>query len=192
MRVLIDIDVPVVATDKVWMKYLLSHYSLADRRGLWTNPLPYNLTKLFIIPDKENDYHIGDGMEFWGNFQLYDNLIPREDSLQYIPLIAALGCEVIFCSRVIGNHGISKENFIKKWFPCNSGIVFTKEKYLIKGDVLIDDSVVNLNAMFKEDPSVFCIKFREDYLEEEEPLTKFQMGWGWQHTYDLIKEKMNG
>jgi 5'(3')-deoxyribonucleotidase len=190
-RILIDCDGVLIDSGKLWLRYLMNHYQLKEGFfGCLPTPLPYNLTELFIFADEDNERYLGDGFEYWNNFQLYDNITPRADAISVIPKLKELGYEVVFCSRVIGNHGMSKEKFLNKWFPNNDGIVFTKDKHLVKCDVFIDDSVVNLNNMYHNNPEVDCYKFRLDYKEPEDPIRDFKVVYNWYTIYDILKEKL--
>ena len=188
-RIVIDVDGVILDSGKQWLRYLMAHYQL--KKGFFghlPDPLPYNLTELFIFAEEGNEYYQGDGFEYWNNYCLYDNLLPREDTLAYIPLIQKLGYEIVFCSRVIGNHGMSKEKFLNKWFPNNDGIVFTESKHLLQCDVFVDDSVTNLNKMISVNPETTCYKFRQDYYEDVEPTQPFKIVWGWEDIYRRLKE----
>lgn len=175
----IDVDGVVIDTCMMWKKYLLGTYKLKyPAEWLSKEPLPYNLTELFHIPEGE------DGYDWWYSYDLYDNLAPRKDALEWISKLKEDGYTIIFVSFVIGYHHYSKEQFINKWFPYNDGTVLTKNKKFVKCDYLIDDCYKNLNEM---DDQVSCIKFRMDWRESVSPIKHFPIVYNWEDTYKFIK-----
>jgi 5'(3')-deoxyribonucleotidase len=180
----VDVDGVVIDIGPHWLKYLSSSYWRKDdsyniRIG---ESLPYNLTELFNVRNSSWN----NGFEWWDNFELYDILAPRIDAVQYLPAIRKLGYEIVFVSKVIGNHGASKERFIKRWFPDHHAIVFTESKQYCKCDMLIDDSFKNLNSMPKE---VECLKFRMDYKEKELPTRDYTLVSGWEEINNILLKR---
>ena len=136
----IDVDEPLVSTGKAWINYLKSHYRPKEEY-LFTLPevLPYDLTKLFIIPDEDNERYIGDGFEFFNNFMLYENLPPREDALEYLPILCKR-YDVVFVSKIMGNHFLSKSKWLDKYFPNHKGFYgVSSTKKHVQCDIFVDD-----------------------------------------------------
>ena len=102
------------------------------------------------------------------------------------PLIARKsikGYEIVVVSKVIGGHYLSKENFIKRYFPYAKFVV-TESKHLVKGDFMIDDSIAMINSM-PEDVKV--ILYRKDYNQPVECTRKDCMSaYDFNDVYQLI------
>lgn len=176
--VAVDVDGVVIDTCQMWLKYLLGTYRLKDPYGyISKETLPYDLTKLFNIPEGQ------DGFDWWHQFDLYDNLAPRKDAIEYVAKLHEEGFKIIFVSTVIGYHHSSKVNFLEKWFPYNDGIILTHEKQYIQCNYLVDDCYKNLNKM---DSKVYSIKFRSDFKEEVQPKTNFPVAYNWEQVYNEI------
>lgn len=176
----VDVDGVIVDSPQLWFKYLLRNYRLKYHTDWFgKDTLPYDLTKLFVIPKGDSGY------EWWQSSDLYDYMGARADAKDWIRKLKDDGHKIIFVSHAIGNHHSSKENFIKKWFPYNDGVILTSNKEYVDCDYLIDDCYKNLNVM---NSKVKCIKFRLDWKEEEEPNNKFPVAYNWECVYNFIKE----
>ena len=57
---------------------------------------------------------------------------------------------IVFASHIEGNHGKSKVEFIKKWFPMTSAFAATRQKNMVKSVVNIDDRVEHLINLSKD------------------------------------------
>ncbi len=139
--------------------------------------LPYDISKMFEIPEGK------DGFTFWYNDRLYNDYKPREDAVLYLAELFDKGYEIIFLSKVIGNHGQSKTKFINEYFPYNEGIIFTGQKYYIKCDYLIDDCMSVLNTMSGD---TLTIKFRDDFNEGIQACRKHKLVYGFQDAFNYI------
>lgn len=149
----VDIDNTVVNTGILWNQSLLSRF----KQVKWVKGLkqPYNLTELFELPDGT------DGFDFWRDPSLYNGLQPLEHSVEALTKLSEQH-DIIFVSQAKGWHHKSKFKFVEKWFPFNKGLVLTKEKFLVRCDVLVDDSLTQLNSMPED---VKCLWFQTDYIQ---------------------------
>lgn len=173
----VDVDITTVSSNLAWLHYLGEHYPL--KKGACINyPRPYDLTTLFQVTPESN------GFEFWRDAFLYDNLRPREDAVKYIPKIIEMGHKVVFVSQIFPEHSLSKTNFLNKWFPTHSGIIFTEQKEYVNYDLFIDDSIHQLNK--QKDPSK-VIQFRDDYIHKEKPLHNYKLVYAWDEIYTELE-----
>ena len=157
-KIIIDIDNTVINMGEVWLKWLLQHYPLAEPL-LETDKMPYNLTKLFKIPEGE------DAFAFWDTHDLYDNLEPSVGAVEFVNKLNLLGYEIIFVSAIHnGYHTASKKRFVDKWFSYDS-VIFTEDKWHVKADVFVDDSAKQVVNYKTYNPEALVIKYRADYNE---------------------------
>ena len=133
----VDIDGTVVGTDIGWYEwaYLTIHKSEPPPI---TEPLPYNLQEYFKVGDWIWDY--------WRDEHLYDRLKPFEDSVEVLKKLSEKN-EIVFISRIKGNHHKSKYYFIERNFPFFSEVVYCQKKQYVKCDVMIDDRLSVLRDM---------------------------------------------
>ena len=179
----IDCDETIVHLSSLWWSYLLANYTLKNEwvyKALDGTTRPYNLTEMFNIPEDSDPF------EFWYATDLYDDMIPRPDTLEFIPRIRQLGFKVVFISQTMGLHGQSKTNFINKWFD-NDGIIFTKDKHYVKCDVMIDD---NPEVLDKFEGDTILIKFRNDYEFKSKCTKPHIVCYDWKSIYNILKENI--
>ena len=178
----IDVDEPIVQTGKMWERWLNSHYTMRkEYKLLQPDPKPYNLSEMFIIPEHET------GFEYFDYFTLYDNVSPREDALEYLPILIK-HFDIIFVSKIMGNHYCSKLRMLDKYFPYHKGFYgCSKTKVNIKCDILVDDCFSNLNDMYeKHGNDVTLLKFRADYNERVEPLKHYRHVYSWEQISNIL------
>lgn len=140
-----DIDMTVVDSDVAWAEWCnersehkVDYAQLKAEADRFDNPIPYDFKSLF--PDIE------DPAEFWRRDDVYDNLEPRSGAVECLEALSK-NYEIVFVSKVMGNHYESKMGFIDKHFPFHSGLIATDQKQFAAVDVLIDDRICNLNSM---------------------------------------------
>jgi 5'(3')-deoxyribonucleotidase len=177
---IIGVDVDGVVIEDIgmqWLEYLWQRYPVKDYLNFNLGKLPYDLTMLFTIPLGE------DGFEFWRNPNLYTGLQPSLECREKIIKLKEDGHKIIFISQAKGWHHKSKYYFLDKWFPFKDGVVFTKEKHLVNVDVMIDDSVSQLD---KFDSKVLTLQFRKDFIQ---PTGKreHRVVYNWNEVYDWVK-----
>lgn len=148
--------------------------------------LPYNLTKLIAkhkIADCLLPEGYRDGFEFFRIMSLYDNYEPRQDAVEFITRLHEEGNEILFVSKVMGDHHRSKEAWVERWFPY-ADFIATKAKHRVRCDFIIDDCVPVLNKMPLD---VSCIRFRADFEQEEEPARPMKLVYNFQDAYEYIQ-----
>jgi 5'(3')-deoxyribonucleotidase len=161
----IDVDLTLVATDVLWEKWLRDNGAILDPWWLETfAPVekPYDVSKMFILPDGLDPY------AFWRSKTLYDGLDFLSGAKEVIHYWHVCGHKIVFVSAIKGDHHKSKYYLLAENFPYNSGVVFTKEKGLVKLDVMIDDRDDILNQF--DGTKTLKIKFHTPY-EQKEPST---------------------
>lgn len=94
---------------------------------------------------KEASKHLEDPLDFWRAEDLYDNLTPMNGAVEKLEQLSQY-FDIVFISRLKGNHHKSKVGFCKKHFPFMAGFIGTHEKWLMNDSVLamIDDLPENL------------------------------------------------
>jgi 5'(3')-deoxyribonucleotidase len=86
-------------------------------------------------------------MNFWKDHNLYDGLLPINDSVRVLRSLKERGHEIVFVSAAKGWHQRSKYYWIDKFFPFKDGVLLTKEKHYTNVDVMIDDNPDVLSKM---------------------------------------------
>lgn len=161
MRIGVDVDNCVVDMIPLWLNWLNKLTGLD--RTLHDVGYDYSLGELY----REELEPLGVcPMDFWRYEGIYDTSDPISDSVRVLEYLAEEeGHEVIFISKVMGNHGESKKRFLNAHFPFHSGIVFTENKGLVNVDVMIDDRNAFLNQF---NDNVKKILFWSPYTQCEE------------------------
>lgn len=181
MRVGVDVDDTVVDVTGGWFDWahslVFSKPKLTKCDQLFDPYITDQLSKMGLQP-----------LDYWNNERLYDTATPFPDSVRVLKELADQGHEIIFISKVIGNHGESKKRFINRWFPFNSGIVFTDDKYLVNVDVMVDDREYMLNK-FPFDVLKLC--FWSPYNTEERLVSTGVRVRIWGDVYKKIMEESN-
>lgn len=88
---------------------------------------------------------LDDPLDFWRDETLYDNLEPMKCAVEKLEALSQY-FNIVFVSRLKGNHHRSKVYFLKKHFPFMAGFVGTHEKYILNDSLLamVDDLEDNL------------------------------------------------
>lgn len=88
---------------------------------------------------------LDDPLDFWRDETLYDNLGPMKGAVEKLEALSQY-FNIVFVSRLKGNHHRSKVYFLKKHFPFMAGFVGTHEKYILNDSLLamVDDLEDNL------------------------------------------------
>lgn len=180
-RILVDADLTVCPTDKAWWHWLnvmTNNYKEMppepnDAHIPW---IDYNLATYF----KEELDSLGmDGLDFFRGDSVYDLLYPIKGSVEVLKELSEQGYEIVFCSALKGRHSKSKYYFLQRYFPFMTGVVFTKEKFLLQCDYIIDDRNEFLNMFAGTDTT--RIKMWTPYkqnVELENPEKTYCAG-GW-------------
>lgn len=88
---------------------------------------------------------LDDPLDFWRDETLYDNLEPMKAAVEKLEALSQY-FNIVFVSRLKGNHHRSKVYFLKEHFPFMAGFVGTHEKYILNDSLLamVDDLEDNL------------------------------------------------
>lgn len=168
MIIAIDCDLVLADLARIWLMDLSMRYkptedgleALKNHENTGAE-LPYDLTSLFDIPKED------DPASFWKNSRIYNGIKPIEGSVEYTKKLKEDGHTLVCVSRVVGDHSSNKCKWIKKWFPHFDAIFLTGEKLiektLVRCDVIIEDSLKQLNAF---DNSVYRLHYQTDYYQE--------------------------
>lgn len=146
-----DIDNVVVDSGNLFAEWLLmSEVYLHACKVSSVDPYENAYTK--YNPAKElniSDEKKGILFNWWKSDTLYDNLNPIEGSVDTLNELSKK-YNIVFASHIEGNHGKSKVEFIKKWFPMTSAFAATRQKNMVKSVVNIDDRVEHLINLSKD------------------------------------------
>src|SRR5699024_5620231 len=76
---------------------------------------------------------------FWKQPDLYNLVEPMEGAMDALWRVKHKhNFEVVFASHVEGEHGRSKLEFLRKYFPVD-GFVATRQKNYIRASIVVDD-----------------------------------------------------
>lgn len=160
----VDVDLTVVGSDRQWFDWCNFrcrdnlNYDEVMASG---KPVPYDFGQLFGFANPAN------AMDFWHNEHLYDNMLPIEGAIAALKLLSQHH-EIVFVSKITGNHYQSKVDFIERYFPFAHGFIGTSDKHYARVDVLIDDRVDHLNKAHQR--GIRPIQYMTPYLQDESPV----------------------
>lgn len=128
----------------------------------------------YTVEELGNDYHLGNffkenhnienPMDFWYCSNLYNDREPKRGALGGIKRLYDAGYEIFVVTYCTGNHYKSKEDFVKRWFGSYvTGMIATNHKYMVHGDLIIDDRDDHL-IQFPE--FVFKVRMNTPYLQK--------------------------
>lgn len=125
----------------------------------------------------QDELYEHDPLDYWRSSTLYDNLQPMHGAVETLEALSE-HFDIVFVSRLKGDHHRSKVYFLKKWFPFMKGFVGTHEKWLLADSfcALIDDDWNNLSK-FPEGKRVlfgshnikadYCIGFWKQHVVDK-------------------------
>ena len=165
----IDVDLTVVDTVTPWKEW-------------YTNLTGHELGE---ITSDSNDLETlmknhNDPLQFWRKPDLYDNLKPLDDALEYIPKLKDLGLDIVFVSACMSEHEQSKRFFLQRNFPYMDGFISTGDKSFVRCDYFVDDYKKYCRQMMKH-ATVFHIKTDLNTQSDEFPYVN------WEEIYEMIK-----
>lgn len=140
----VDVDLTLVRTDLGWLNWLkMQDYQNMLIYGTSTvhipkAGIPYNLSELY--PEVQDPY------EYWRTLD-YDQFKPLEGSVEVLEELSK-SFDIAFISQHKGQHSKSKYYWLEKYFSFKTGVMLTKEKWLMKGSVvaMIDDRLDQLKG----------------------------------------------
>lgn len=83
---------------------------------------------------------------WWNSRNLYLDMEPMTGSVDVL-LALSDRYNIVFASHVEGEHGKSKVDFLKKYFPFMSGYAATRQKNTIRSSYNIDDRLIHLSNL---------------------------------------------
>lgn len=140
MVILIDMDDTIEQLLKAWLKGVNDRYGYSVKYDEVTS---WDVTRPFKGLTREQVYAIPDEPGFWGTVE------PIEGAAEVIRGFMDAGHEVYIVTATPYISVAEKmDDLLFRWFPFISWdqVIITKRKQLIKGDVLIDDGIHNLEG----------------------------------------------
>ena len=137
----VDVDICVCPSDKGWWKFLYEQSAIQGLIPYFDQctaevPYHYNLSDYYENKDKCFDY--------WRELD-YSQFEPLEGSVEALKALSEY-FDIVFISQHKGQHSKSKYYWLEEHFTFKTGVILTKEKWLMKGSVVahIDDRLDHL------------------------------------------------
>jgi len=156
----VDCDLVCVRSDLGWLEWLLDNASEEDVRNF----------NLYHKDKAVFDYNLGKyfpslnfPMQYWNDLD-YDQFEPIEGSVEALERINHY-FPVVFTSHIEGgSYGKSKAKWIKKHYPFQNGIIYTREKKVLCGSVVghIYDRLSHLKGFEITKRYLFDTKYTQD------------------------------
>lgn len=140
MIILIDMDDTIEQLLKAWLKVANDRYGYTVR---YEDVASWDLTEPYSGLTREQVYSIPDEPGFWGAVE------PIEGAAEAIRRLMDAGHEVYIVTATTYRSVPEKmDDLLFRWFPFITWeqVIITNRKQLIKGDVLIDDGIHNLEG----------------------------------------------
>lgn len=140
MVILIDMDDTIEQLLKAWLRAIEDRYGC---RVCYDDVRSWDLSEPYPSLTREQIYAIPDEPGFWGTVE------PIEGAADAILRLMDAGHEVYIVTATTYMSVREKmEDLLFRWFPFISWeqVIITGNKQLIKGDVLIDDGIHNLEG----------------------------------------------
>lgn len=106
------------------------------------------------------------------DIKMLSTLQPIKPSLQYLQQIWSKTYSVLATYSMNGTY-CAKCEWVKKYYPfinVDSQLIFIKKKYLLDGDILVDDSKANCIKWLQRHPNGIAIMLAYKYNELEQGL----------------------
>lgn len=186
----IDVDLTVCPSDVGWWRYLaykqigislasgdMGNYVDHVNDQFSHSSLPYALGEFF--PEVQNPN------EYWRTLD-YSQFKPIEGTVEALEKLSQY-FGIVFISQHKGTHGKTKYYWLQEYFPFNSGVILTKEKWLMNDAVvaMIDDRLSHLKNFDYEKRIQFDTIYTQDV--ECDVATKFNK-WGDEIVHKICKE----
>ena len=144
----VDVDLTLVRTDSGWREWL------AERHGYVRCAMTdYNFGVYYP--------HCADPYEYWRTLD-YDKFKPLEGSVEALAALSQY-FDIAFISQAKGFHHKSKYYWLDRHFPFKTGVMLTKEKWLMKGSVvaMIDDRLDHLKGFDFDQRVLFKTRYTQ-------------------------------
>jgi 5'(3')-deoxyribonucleotidase len=169
----VDVDLTVVASDVMWFDWCNSkcnHKYDRDRLIFEHGSIPYDFGRIFNFDQP------CDPLSFWNDEGIYDELEPIAHAANALKELSRRH-QIVFVSKLMGNHFESKKSFLERNFPFMSGFIGTDQKQFARVDLLIDDRVDHLNKVHQA--GIIPIQYMTPYHQDEEPATDMAFIKSW-------------
>lgn len=175
IHIVCDVDLTIVATHVLWLRYLNALVHPENKIGLFelftswkyrnkNDKIDYNLAKYF--PELTHQ----EAHSFWASDKLYDNAAVIDGVIETLASLDER-FHVTFTSMCNIGHKKSKKEFIdrgiSKHLRCSYSFCDTDYKASLKADVVIDDRVYFLNQFLKDSPETLCILIDTDFQQTD-------------------------
>lgn len=133
-----DVDICLCPSDKGWMDYMKYFNGFGKVVHRTDGMLEYDLSKMYPT--------VADPYDYWRTLD-YDQFKPLEGSVKALDALSKY-FDIAFISQAKGFHHKSKYYWLDRHFPFKTGVMLTKEKWLMKGSVvaMIDDRLDHLKG----------------------------------------------
>lgn len=144
----VDVDLTLVKTDLGWREWL------AERHG-YVKCAMTNYDFGTYYPSCDDPY------EYWRTLD-YMQFQPLEGSVEVLEELSK-SFDIAFISQHKGQHSKSKYYWLEKHFSFKTGVMLTKEKWLMKGSVvaMIDDRLDHLKGFNSDQRVLFKTRYTQ-------------------------------
>lgn len=177
----VDVDQTIVRSDLGLIDWLNSRSSvkhtfdsLLARRG----KIPYDISESY--PDLSRQ----DTLDYWHRSDVYDNLKPIRAAHEELQKLSRYH-DIVFVSKVVGDHYASKRRFLENHFDFMSGFIATCDKQFANIDLLIDDRLDVLQSV--KHAGIIPVQFHTKYTQSVDFKPDFIM-YDWYECIELIEE----
>lgn len=148
-----DVDICLAPSDKGWMEYMKYFNGFGKVVHRTDGMLEYDLSKMYPT--------VADPYEYWRTLD-YDQFQPLEGSVEALEALSKY-FDIAFISQAKGFHHKSKYYWLDRHFPFKTGVMLTKEKWLMKGSVvaMIDDRLDHLKGFDYDQRILFATNYTQ-------------------------------
>jgi len=148
-----DVDICLAPSDKGWMEYMKYFNGFGKVVHRTDGLLEYDLSKMYPT--------VADPYEYWRTLD-YNQFKPLEGSVEALDALSKY-FDIAFISQAKGFHHKSKYYWLDRHFPFKTGVMLTKEKWLMKGSVvaMIDDRLDHLKGFDFDQRILFATNYTQ-------------------------------
>ena len=120
-----------------------------------------------------------------GKKEFWDKVTPLEDAVKYVKKLQSVGNDIIVVTASYPSSFVYKVEVLKKFFPFIDyiKIVVATDKSLIKGDILIDDKVENVERCSCYYGILFTAPHNKDYEIKDNKIIRAD---NWEEVYKIV------